>query len=376
MVTTKNQGDPSAKPATAVPGQRRLMTVFTYLAVGLALNIAVALIAAAVWDLSGSSYATALRWKDGDSFSVVRRSGRTFSLVVAERSRNAKRAWGPEQVIGAPDAATGHDDELAWASMAADGNREWLKLSYQSPVRANAIQVYENYNPGAICAIQLFDASGACVGTIQSPTTTQPKATSMPSVWPIGIDAEISSVQLEIDSASVPGWNEVDACGLVSVSGSVSWADDAVASTSYADRNTSGERPEDLIPSWSGLTSAMPAFERGGPFEERVTIGFGWPMIALRSSASEVSPVIRRILDARTTPSLPVALFPWVPVWPGFFVNTLAFGVTAWLAVWIITRPRRIFVEVMRMRRGRCVQCGYDLRFDFAGGCPECGWLR
>jgi hypothetical protein len=29
-----------------------------------------------------------------------------------------------------------------------------------------------------------------------------------------------------------------------------------------------------------------------------------------------------------------------------------------------------------KARRGRCLTCGYDLRGDFAAGCPECGWNR
>jgi hypothetical protein len=29
-----------------------------------------------------------------------------------------------------------------------------------------------------------------------------------------------------------------------------------------------------------------------------------------------------------------------------------------------------------RRRRGACLNCGYDLRGDFANGCPECGWRR
>jgi hypothetical protein len=29
-----------------------------------------------------------------------------------------------------------------------------------------------------------------------------------------------------------------------------------------------------------------------------------------------------------------------------------------------------------RRARGLCTECGYDLRGDYAGGCPECGWRR
>jgi len=29
-----------------------------------------------------------------------------------------------------------------------------------------------------------------------------------------------------------------------------------------------------------------------------------------------------------------------------------------------------------RLRLGQCVHCGYNLRHNFAAGCPECGWNR
>jgi len=58
---------------------------------------------------------------------------------------------------------------------------------------------------------------------------------------------------------------------------------------------------------------------------------------------------------------------PLHPVWPGFAVNTLAYGAVAWgvlFAPGVVKRWRR-------RRRGACVGCGYEL----AGlvRCPECG---
>jgi len=32
--------------------------------------------------------------------------------------------------------------------------------------------------------------------------------------------------------------------------------------------------------------------------------------------------------------------------------------------------------HAVRARRGLCHRCGYDLRADFATGCPECGWRQ
>ena len=46
------------------------------------------------------------------------------------------------------------------------------------------------------------------------------------------------------------------------------------------------------------------------------------------------------------------------------------------LAQYRLTKPRRFFLEISRLKRGCCVTCGYDLGYDFPRGCPECGWRR
>ena len=63
----------------------------------------------------------------------------------------------------------------------------------------------------------------------------------------------------------------------------------------------------------------------------------------------------------------------WVrPIWPGFAINTVVYAIILWLLIcgpFIVRRDYRVW-------RGRCPECGYDLRGDLAAGCPECGWNR
>ena len=59
---------------------------------------------------------------------------------------------------------------------------------------------------------------------------------------------------------------------------------------------------------------------------------------------------------------------PYLPVWPGFAVNTIFYAAIFWLLFAIpgwLRRRRRI-------KRGLCPACGYDLRAS-GGNCPECG---
>jgi hypothetical protein len=69
-------------------------------------------------------------------------------------------------------------------------------------------------------------------------------------------------------------------------------------------------------------------------------------------------------LDAR--------ILPWRPRCIGFVVNMLFYAVILWL---LLGGPF-ILRRHIRLKRGRCPKCGYDLRAELEGGCPECGWNR
>ena len=55
--------------------------------------------------------------------------------------------------------------------------------------------------------------------------------------------ARRQGVIVRLDTASVPGWNEIDAIELVGRDGSRQWAVAANASSSYAERLSSGMEP-------------------------------------------------------------------------------------------------------------------------------------
>jgi hypothetical protein len=149
------------------------------------------------------------------------------------------RGWAAEQATGPPDAylyASGGDYENAWASKAPDDQVEWLELTWDVPTEAAGVDVYETYNPGALIRVVAFNDNRE-VARWEGVDPTPRDAPLGKGISKIRFDkpAVMNRVRLTIDSPKVPGWNEIDAVGLVEPSGSVHWATGATASSSYAD---------------------------------------------------------------------------------------------------------------------------------------------
>jgi hypothetical protein len=161
-----------------------------------------------------------------------------FKDAAADQSASsaAPRAWGPEQATGAPDTwPKSGDIGTAWASKTPDGQREWLELKYDSPIRPIAVLVYETYNPGALDRVTCYDAAGSEVELWAGADPTPVGKDRGISVIPVQPVAEFSRIRLYLDSPKVAGWNEIDAVGLLDESGQVHWATSATASSTYAE---------------------------------------------------------------------------------------------------------------------------------------------
>jgi hypothetical protein len=145
-----------------------------------------------------------------------------------------KRNWGPEQIIGEPDAPEGGDSVNAWASLTADGQDEWLLLEYARPVTPKAVHVYENYYPGAVVRVTAFRLDGTEVELWRGKDPTPQEEDKGVSVIPVKADFKTNRLKVYLDSRNVPNWNEVDAVGLHDTDGKVHWVTAAEASSTYA----------------------------------------------------------------------------------------------------------------------------------------------
>jgi hypothetical protein len=148
-------------------------------------------------------------------------------------------SWSHAQAVGAPDTEGAGDIPTAWASREPDAGIEWLRLKYPSPVEISQINVHETYNPGAVSKITALrpDGSEQTLWEGTAPVSEAPVETGFPV--PPGIRSD--QIKVYLDTARVPGWNEIDAVEIVAPDGSRHWATESSASTYYGD-NRSGAR--------------------------------------------------------------------------------------------------------------------------------------
>jgi len=107
-------------------------------------------------------------------------------------------------------------------------------------------------------------------------------------------------------------------------------------------------------------------------------LGSGWPLRSLRcrawGSQGHYRLVVSGAIDLTDWSARPIQLhyLPFMPAWFGFAVNTLLYAIL----IWLLTPGPLGLRWLIRLKRGRCPKCGYDLRGQLEAGCPECGWNR
>jgi hypothetical protein len=139
---------------------------------------------------------------------------------------------------------------------------------------------------------------------------------------------------------------------------------------------TEGTPPSELLPRWAHFDEPGERFASGKTRREITgALLRGWPCRALacwsRPSPDGGSELLMGIFCGFVDGDYPRVL-PLRLLWPGFLINTLFYAIILWLLIFGSFALRRM----IRIKRGRCPKCGYDLRGAPSGGCPECGWNR
>ena len=155
-----------------------------------------------------------------------------YKTAVGTGVAETKVGFSPEQLIGKPDTLEAGDLPTAWASASADGQREWIELTYVGDFEAVGVMVYENHCPGAVDSVIAY-VGNEQVQVWAGKDPTEPGKPKGVSVIGFSVPVKTRRVRINIDSPRVSGWNEIDAVGLLDKDGGVHWATGASASSSY-----------------------------------------------------------------------------------------------------------------------------------------------
>jgi hypothetical protein len=181
-----------------------------------------------------------LEWKKAEPELLAKLKGMDLS-DYAERPEGREgsaekkgRNWGPEQATGKPDTPGSGDNVTAWASLTPDGQDEWLLLEYENAVIPARIEIHETYNPGAVCRVIIFDEDNMEYEIWKGEDPTRQGSGRGVSTIPVDKNIKTKKLKIFLDSKNIPGWNEIDAVGIVDKEGKINWAIKAEASSTYA----------------------------------------------------------------------------------------------------------------------------------------------
>ncbi|RTQ52109.1 T9SS type A sorting domain-containing protein [Hymenobacter gummosus] len=153
-----------------------------------------------------------------------------YASSVLRFSTEYSSSWAASMATGTPNVYPQHGDiSGSWASSAADGTREYLVLRFPNPAPAKRILIWETYNPGAIDTV--FVRNPNTNAWVPVYTATAASAGSNSRILNINFPQTsfaVQDVRLAINSAAVPGWNEIDAVALSDESASYQWARNGV----------------------------------------------------------------------------------------------------------------------------------------------------
>ncbi len=141
---------------------------------------------------------------------------RQWASKARASSQYSDPNWAASQATGAPNVKNCLDDVNAWASSSSSG-KDWIELTYDTPVYPSEINIHISYNPSQVVDVQIIDVNDKAYSVLK---TDPVEVTECPYVLQISFDQGkkvlAKKVKIFIDQSVLGlGWNEIDAVELV-----------------------------------------------------------------------------------------------------------------------------------------------------------------
>jgi len=144
------------------------------------------------------------------------------SKVIDFSSQYGPKQYSAKQVLGPPNKLTSYGSSpCAWAAkLDSEVNRdqisgeERLRVGFEAPMKIRQVVIAENYNPGAVENVILFDREGNKYEVYSDTAGEISERSRMFNIFFPLTDYKVEAVEIILQCGKVPGWNEIDAIGI------------------------------------------------------------------------------------------------------------------------------------------------------------------
>ncbi|HEV7378717.1 MAG TPA: flagellar motor protein MotB, partial [Dyadobacter sp.] len=121
-----------------------------------------------------------------------------------------------KQILGEPNKLPAFGDSpCAWTSADPESrNEEWIKVGFPESIKLAQVAIGENFNPGAIVRVYVYDVSGKEVLIYNgdaAPVTVQGR---MLNIFPAQKGLSVNAVKVVLQPDKVRGFNQIDAIAI------------------------------------------------------------------------------------------------------------------------------------------------------------------
>jgi outer membrane protein OmpA-like peptidoglycan-associated protein len=141
------------------------------------------------------------------------------SEVLNFSSQIGTKEYSAKQVLGKPNKCPASGDSpCAWFGKSDGlfgGREERIKVGFEKPTQIQQVAIAENFNPGAVEKVILYDIDGVAHTVYHGEAAPAGQQSRVMNVTFLKTDYKVKAVELILQCGKVPGLNEIDAIGIV-----------------------------------------------------------------------------------------------------------------------------------------------------------------
>ncbi len=138
--------------------------------------------------------------------------------VISKSSEIGSKEYSAKQVLGKPNKCPASGDSpCAWFGRSDGlfgGREEHIKVGYKKPMQIQQVGIAENFNPGAVEKVILYDTKDEPHVVYHGEAAPVNVASRVMHVNFLKTDYKVKAVELVLQCGKVPGMNEIDAIGI------------------------------------------------------------------------------------------------------------------------------------------------------------------